>query len=100
MNDFIVNSDFWDTFDNELYFKDKGMCIHCNGGSYQNYHTKKEKVHARIMPSGEIVNFIGERAYCNKCGHPMHASAVDKQNLKKIQVQYPDVTYLVYGDAI
>ncbi|MCR0316338.1 hypothetical protein MKA27_17585 [[Clostridium] innocuum] len=86
MNEFIVSSDFWDTFDKESYFKNKTICPECH--TYVNYKVKKIRLRAIDSHSGKGVDFIGEQAYCKKCKsliNQYYTEDILKRNKKRIQ---------------
>lgn len=84
MNNFIITSDFWKTFEKEVYFKDKALCTHCN--KYENYTIKKERLTVRLSNNEEI-SFIGEQIYCKKCKMKIpsyYTTAIRQRNKERI----------------
>lgn len=96
MNTFIVQSDFWKTFNKEEYFKDKDMCYSCH--QYELYNVRKERI-LKYDQEGQKIEFVGKQAYCKRCHSPMlHVDSIDEYNLEQAQRLYPSVQVLYAFD--
>lgn len=76
MNEFIITSDFWKTFDKKAFFKDKVMCFTCH--EYVPYSVKMTKLVAKEYTSNKTLEFYGEAAFCKRCKKPISTSCVDE----------------------
>lgn len=88
MNEFIILSDFWNTFDRESYFKSRAMCSNCS--SYSHYNIKKIRLRAVNTKTGRGLDFIGEQAYCKKCNSIISQSYTE-DILKKNKIRVYDI---------
>ena len=66
MNEFIISSDFWSTFDRH-WFDGKCICHNCH--QYRQVKIKKEKIEE--MVDGKSVFYIAEVVHCQKCGNTL-----------------------------
>lgn len=88
MNEFIVSSDFWNTFDRESYFKNRAMCSNCS--TYNHYNIKKIRLRAVNTNTGSGLDFIGEQAYCKKC-NSMISQSYTEDILEKNKIRVYDI---------
>lgn len=90
INDFIIHSDFWDTFDSKSWSKNKAMCNSCD--EYVPYIIKMSKLVAEEITTNEQIIFYGEQAYCKHCHQPVHLidSEIDNHNKERIKEINPD----------
>lgn len=67
MNDFIVESDFWNTFNQDEWDSKYIMCPHC--GEYKPFKTKRERVEYVVYKDNEPVkvSMIANVNYCKEC---------------------------------
>lgn len=76
MNDFIITSDFWNTFDKKEFFKDKVMCFSCH--EYIPYTVKMTKLIAKNYTNDESISFYGEVLFCKRCKKAISAVCEDE----------------------
>lgn len=90
MNNFIIQSDFWKTFDKDAWFKDKAMCYSCH--QYVPYTIKMSKLVAKKNLSNEQIFFYGEQAFCKHCHNPIYHTniEIDNRNNKRIKEINPE----------
>lgn len=79
LNDFIVESNFWDIFDTKEELKHTGYCPKCN--EYRDYTIRKGKVTTTI--DGDTFSIHGDVGYCKKCGSKVICKEVEDNNKKR-----------------
>lgn len=97
MNKFIVESDFWSTFDRESWYSKHALCSHCDG--HMPFTVKREKI-IRWTEDGQEIEFYGYEPHCKVCGLPIYIfdDPHEEENLKLAKRLYPNVEKLYRYD--